>query len=254
MRTMAERPAEIDGPMIVLATGGDASAPVRLPSALPPGSIVVAADSGLDRLVAAGIEPHHLVGDLDSAHPELVARARADGTVVHEHPADKDATDLELAVEVAVELASASPERRSLLVVGAGGGRLDHLLADVAVLASVRTEDLEVTAHLGAATLTVVRPGRPRALHGRIGDQVSLLPVHGAASGVTTSGLRWALVDADLVAGTTRAISNELVVPDALVAIGEGVVVAVQPGTRAGRVDARTTPYDPTPRAPGGTP
>jgi thiamine pyrophosphokinase len=239
---------------IVLAIGGDASAPVRFPAELPPGSVVVAADSGLDRLSAAGLRADHLVGDLDSADPELVARARADGTLLHVHPADKDATDLELALDVVAGLCSGSDVPGRLLVVGGGGGRLDHLLADIALLASPRTVALDVTAHLGDATVTVVRPGRPRSLTGRVGEQVSLLPVHGAASGVTTSGLRWVLVDADLVAGTTRAVSNELLVPEARIAVGGGVVVAVQPGTLAHRIEPRTTPYDPTPRAPGGLP
>ncbi|MEZ5139087.1 MAG: hypothetical protein R2711_10090 [Acidimicrobiales bacterium] len=80
---------------------------------------------------------------------------------------------------------------------------------------------------------------------------MSLLPVHGPARGVTTTGVRWPLVGADLVAGTTRAMSNELVGPTATVALREGVLVALQPGLAAPAVPPRTTPYDPTPRAGG---
>lgn len=250
---MTDTAAVSPQPIILVAIGGDPGLPVHLPVDLPPGSVVVAADSGLDRLVAAGIAAQHVVGDLDSVDPAALAQAEASGAVVHRHPADKDATDLELALDLVGRTLAPGHGIAELLVVGSGGGRLDHLLADVAVLAGPALRSLDVTARLGAATLTVVRPGPGRSLHGRVGEQVSLLPVHGAAAGVTTSGLRWALVDADLVAGTTRAVSNELLGADAHVRLGAGVVVAVQPGTTAAPVPTRTTAYDPSPRAPEGT-
>ena len=62
-----------------------------------------------------------------------------------------------------------------------------------------------------------------------------------------TDGLRWALVDATLAAGTTRGVSNELAAATATVSVGDGVVAVLQPGTRA-EVVPRSTPYDPTPR------
>lgn len=247
------------GAAVVLVVGGEGDLPsIGDPAALA-GAVVVAADSGLHTATALGLAVDHLVGDLDSADPALVAEAERSGTTVHRHPADKDTTDSELAVDVVLrlvgDLASDGPAKGDdapeLLVLGRGGGRLDHLLADVLLLASPRLAVVEVTARLGPAALTVVRPGRPRVLAGSPGDQVSVLPVHGPARGVTTTGLRWALVDADLVTGTTRAVSNELDgIGAASVAVGEGIVVVVQPGTSSVGITPRTTPYDPTPRDP----
>ncbi|HRW37940.1 MAG: thiamine diphosphokinase [Acidimicrobiales bacterium] len=240
-----------DEPIVLLATGGAPDGPTALPPSLPAGSLVVAADAGLARLHDAGIEAHHLVGDLDSVRPELVADAIARGTTVHRHLPDKDATDLELALDLIVgELAPRAGLGR-LLVVGPGGGRLDHLLADLLALSAEPLADLEVTARLGAATVEVVRAGRPRAVTGAVGDALSLLPVHGPARGVTTTGVRWPLVDADLVAGTTRAMSNELTAPIAQIALHEGVLVSLRPGLTAPTVPPRATAYDPTPRAGG---
>jgi len=241
-------------PMILLVIGGDPALAVRLPHRVPPGSVVVAADSGLDQLVAAGIAAHHVVGDLDSVSAEALQAAVDAGAEVHRHPADKDATDIELALRLAVHHLAPAHGLRRLLVVGAGGGRLDHLLADVFVLTGPALAPLDVTARLGTATVTVVRPGAGRTIGGTPGEQVSILPAHGSAAGVTTTGLRWALLDADLVPGTTRAVSNELLGSSASVAIAAGVVAVVQPGTTAPPIDPRTTPYDPTPRDPGGTP
>lgn len=241
-----------DRPFILLAIGGDPGAPARLPHALPAGSVVVAADSGLDRLDAGIVAVDHVVGDLDSASPAALERAAQRGATIHRHPADKDATDIELAIDLIVRHVVPDTGLTRLLVVGAGGGRLDHLVADLLLLTSPLLRSLHVTAHLGDATVAVVRPGVVRTLTGMPGDQVSLLPLHGRARGVTTGGLRWPLVDADLVAGTTRALSNELTATTATVAIDEGVVAAIAPGTTRAGIEPRDTPYDPSPRAPRG--
>lgn len=245
---MTDAAAAPPQPIFLVAIGGDQAATARVPVPAP-GSIVVAADSGLDVLDAAGIVAHHVVGDLDSASPTALGRAKAAGAIVHRHEADKDATDLELALALVAEQLAPSAGLRRLVVVGPGGGRLDHLLGDLLLLASPLLDRLVVDAHVGPATVTIVRPGPARRLHGAVGEQVSLLPIGGRATGVTTEGLRWSLIAADLVAGTSRGMSNELRQPSATVRISSGVVAAIQPGTASPPIPNRTTSYDPTPRA-----
>jgi thiamine pyrophosphokinase len=237
--------------MILLAVGGDPAAPFRVPERLARGSVVVAADSGLDRLTGI-VRVDHVVGDLDSVSDAALRHARVGGAEVHRHPADKDATDIELAIDLVLREIVPATGLRSLLVVGPGGGRSDHLFADVLLLTAPTLAPLEVTARLGPATLTVVRPGTTRTITGAPHEQVSVLPVHGPADGVTTTALRWPLVDAHLAAGTTRAVSNELLSSTATVQVAGGVLAVIQPGTAAAAVDPRATPYDPTPRPPEG--
>ncbi len=196
----------------------------------------------------------HVVGDLDSVSDTALRHAQVGGAEIHRHPADKDATDIELAVDLVLGDLAAGTGPATLLVVGGGGGRLDHLLADLLVLTGPALAGLEVTAHLGAATITVVRAGHGRTLTGQVHEQVSLLPVHGPADGVSTEGLRWPLVDAHLAAGTTRAVSNELDATTASIRLTTGVLAVIQPGTVAAPIVPRSTPYDPTPRPHEGTP
>ncbi|MFN8018599.1 MAG: thiamine diphosphokinase [Acidimicrobiales bacterium] len=242
------------GPIILIAIGGAPGLAAPLPTVLPEGSVVVAADSGVAHAQQAGLHVDHLVGDLDSASPDAVARAEAAGTVVHRHHPDKDATDTELALDLAAHEVAPRTGIRELVVVGPGGGRLDHLVADVLGLASPGLEGFDVTARLGAATITIVRAGHGRDVHGEVGEQVSLLPVHGPAIGVTTVGLRWALEHADLRPGTTRGISNELVRARAHVVVRNGTLAVLQPGAPAPELAPRPTPYDPSPRIPEGGP
>jgi thiamine pyrophosphokinase len=82
----------------------------------------------------------------------------------------------------------------------------------------------------GASRVTVVRGGRgDHVLHGRRGDLVSLLPVHGPALGVTTVGLRYPLDGEDLGPSTSRGVSNEFETLVAAVALREGTLLAIQP-------------------------
>ena len=227
----------------VLLIGGDRSRPeadLWVPAA-GPADVVVAVDSGLHLAQRLAMRVDHVVGDMDSVDPVALTGAEAAGATLHVHQADKDATDLELALDLALSLWSGSGGGGAgaglvprLHVVGGGGGRLDHLLGDLLMLSAPRLVGWDVTARLGSATVAVARSGRSVTLAGMPGDQVSLLPMHGDALGVTTRGLRWPLLDGHLVAGTSRGVSNELVAEAASVVIDAGTLVVVQPGTRGG--------------------
>jgi thiamine pyrophosphokinase len=208
---------------IVLA-GGDLAEP-RLRSRLADHTVVIAADSGLHQAEPLGLHVDYVVGDFDSADPDAVERARAAGAIVERHPTEKDATDLELAFDVARDRGA-----QAITVVGGAGGRLDHFLANVAVLASVRFAELVVDAYVGAAYIAVLQGGRPaHSLTGPAGSLVTLLPAGGDAIGITTTGLQYPLRGATLRPGTSRGVSNVLIAPPASVELERGTLLMIQP-------------------------
>ncbi len=205
---------------IVFCAGGPARA--SLPD-VPNDALVIAANGGVAEAERLGFHVDLLVGDLDSADPAAVARVEAAGGSVQRHARDKDASDLELAMEAAIDA-----EVRRIVVVGGDGGRLDHLLGNAFLLASDRWADVAIEAVLGDARLWVVRG--ERTIDGEPGELVSLYAVGGPARGVTTVGLRWALTDGDLLPGSSLGLSNAFVAPSATVRVREGVVLAIRPG------------------------
>ena len=215
--------AELSSQTIVVVSGGEPLAATALAS-VPAGALVVAADSGVDHALTLGLAIHTAVGDFDSVTPAGLAAAEAAGAVIQRHATDKDATDLELALQTAVDLGAAR-----ILVLGGHGGRLDHLLANALLLASPRWSEVDVVAEMGPTRVTVVR--RAAELHGRPGDIVTLLPAHGSATGVSTEGLRYPLHDEDLPAATTRGVSNELLHATATIRLRAGTLLALQPAT-----------------------
>jgi len=196
--------------VLVVASGPDVPRDVVSPDAVA----VIAADGG----AAAGYVVDLAVGDFDSLPPELLGAMPR----VERHPPAKDATDLELALDAALRF---EPER--ILVVGSAGGRLDHLLGSLLLLAADAYAGVEVDAQLGRAAVHVVRG--ERRLRGRVGELVSLFALHGPATGVVTDGLAYPLRGETLPPGTSRGTSNVFVAEEALVSVGGGVVVALRP-------------------------
>lgn len=203
---------------ILVITGGDPVPPSAL-DGLSGVDIVVAADSGLDHAERLGIEPDVVVGDFDSVSADALDRFAGP---VERHPVAKDATDLELALQWAVHRA---PDR--IVVLGGHGGRLDHFLANALVLTTVPAHIL-VEWRAGPATIHVVRTAID--LVGEEGAKVSLVPVGGGVSGVSTEGLRWPLSDAALTSGSTLGVSNEFASSAARVEVAEGTLLVIVPG------------------------
>lgn len=210
----------------VVAVGGDVTtvlALARFAARLPDGpSRIIAADQGWALARRLDLAVDVLVGDFDSIAPDDLAAAEAAGVDVRRHRPDKDATDLDLALDLAV-----SGGAREVVVLDGGGPRMDHQVANLLVAArAARTAHVTIVTPDGV--VSVVTDGR--ALDGEPGDVVTLLPVFGRVEGVTTTGLLYPLSGESLVPGTSRGVSNELVAPRAHVTIDTGTLLAVQPG------------------------
>ncbi len=223
----------------VITVGGDVTTVLalarfaaHLPDPAADGEVrVVAADQGWALARRLDLDVDVLVGDLDSIDPADLDRADDDGIDVRRHPADKDATDLDLALDLAL-----AGGARRLVVLDGGGPRFDHQVANVLVAAGA-SRLAEVTMVTVDAVLTVVTEGR--ALDGEPGDLVTLLPLFGRVDGITTTGLLHPLSGDALVPGTSRGVSNELVAPQARVTVDAGTLLAIQPAPE------RLTPRSP---------
>lgn len=213
-------------PETVVVFAGGARPVSGLVASLPRGALVVGADRGAEHALALGMRVAVAVGDFDSISPVALAALERSGTRLERHPRAKDATDLELALDTALLLCP-----RRILVVGVAGGRLDHLLGLLLLLAAPAYAGAEVDAQLGRAAVHVVRG--ERLLTGRAGEIVSLLALHGPARGVVTEGLLYRLRGEVLEPGSSRGLSNSFTGTEARVSLESGVLVAVRP---AGRV------------------
>lgn len=186
--------------------------------------VVVAADGGARLADKLGLRIDQWVGDGDSLDTVSIERLRRTGIPVDLVSPAKDESDLELAVGRAAALGATD-----ITILGAlGGRRLDHTLANVALLGHPalmgRTARL-----LDAGTRVSLLAGPARAsFEGRPGDLVSLLPVSGDVSGITTDGLEYPLRDEPLAIGPARGLSNVRLGSTASVTVRSGRLLVVE--------------------------
>jgi thiamine pyrophosphokinase len=217
---------------VVVLASGDPLPGFLLPElarAIGLARLTVAADGGFQHAEHAGRQVDVIVGDLDSIDPAALDRAVASGAEILRHPRDKDATDLALALDLVVERWD-GPDAPEVLVVGGHGGRVDHLLANLLLIASERYATLRLSAWLGEDLVDVVRD--TTVIHGPVGSTVSLLAAHGPAHRVSTHGLLFPLSDATLDPGSSLGVSNEFANDHATITVGSGVLLAVRPDPR----------------------
>lgn len=205
----------------VIVADGDHSPADR--GVLVDAELIIAADGGAGWLDAQGIAPHLVVGDLDSADPALVDRLAAAGVAIERHPVDKDASDLELGIDAATKVGA-----DDIVVLGALGGALDHLLANVLLLGSADLAGRSIRLVHGSTSARLLTGPAEAQLDGPRGARVSLLALGPAANGVTTRGLRWALAADRLELGSSRGLANVIEAMPAAVSIVAGRLLVVE--------------------------
>lgn len=158
----------------VCFVGGAAIAEDAISAVFAHVAAFIAVDGGADHLLAASVTPAAVVGDLDS----LSDRARAIFADQLCHVAEQSTTDFEKAlVRVAAPV---------VLALGFTGGRIDHMLSVLNVMA--RFWDRAIVLVDPNDVCFVARSGRT-VFHADQGTRISLMPL-GAAT-VSVSGVVW---------------------------------------------------------------
>ncbi len=187
-------------------------------------ALIVAADGGARVAQHYGLAPQIVIGDLDSLSGDEQAALTAQ---IIRHPAEKDETDLELALLWAVEQGA-----DWLRVIGGTGGRIDQTMSNIYLLALPILESRDVKLVAGKQAIWLARPGATR-IAGAKGDTVSLIPLTGAARGVRTENLYYPLNDETLEFGPARGVSNVMTAAELVVTVGDGVLLVVHTLGRA---------------------
>lgn len=181
---------------------------------------VVAANGGSRHLHALGEAPDVLIGDMDSLNRDLVRWLEKTNCRVIASPAEKDETDLELALLYAAETYAAE-----MLLFGTLGGRLDQTLGNILLLTHPNLAHRPIKLLTERETAWLVR--EEGTINGQVGDTVSLIPLGGDVFVESTLGLKYPLQKETLSFGPARGISNTMIDREAAVRIRSGLLLCI---------------------------
>lgn len=171
------------------------------------GGTVICADGGYDHAKKIGIEPDVLIGDMDSI--------KSCGTDIKKivYPKRKDYTDSELVLEYAVKNGF-----DRLVLLGFIGTRIDHTVTNLELLCKYENiEAVMIDEHNEIRSLK-----KENILRGKKGDIVSIIPLGGDVSDVTTEGLEYPLEKETLFFSSGRGVSNVMTGSKCMISVGLG--------------------------------
>lgn len=205
---------------VVIVAGGELSEDcVHL---LDEGDFIIGADRGALFLVSHGITPDISVGDFDSVSPEDFKRIeQGSKEIISCDPFDKDLTDSEMALELALEK---QPE--SILITGVTGTRMDHTLASIQMM--TRALQRQVSCSVVDPHNYITLTGSQAVVLDRGYTYVSLLPLTFEVTGITLEGFLYPLENATLKLGQSLAVSNRLLSQSGIVTIESGLLLIIQ--------------------------
>ncbi|MEK7494988.1 MAG: thiamine diphosphokinase [Patescibacteria group bacterium] len=171
---------------------------------------LIAADGGIKHILKLGLTPNVIIGDFDSIPPSLMIKLtkickeqKFLFPTIIKYPTKKDKTDFELAIDYCLE-----KKFQKIIIFGVLGDRIDHMLANIFLLAKVQTENRMVKIKIIEGKKEIFILNKEVVINGQIDDEVSIISVSEQLEGVTTEGLYYRLIDDTLSFGSTRGISN----------------------------------------------
>lgn len=187
--------------LFLILLGGELTPTPRLARQIV-GARVIAADAGIAHAALLGVEPELWVGDFDSVPDELPERF--DAVPRLEFPPEKDKTDGELAVEMALERGATS-----LVLAGAfGGPRADHAFLHLTLAMRLAEAGARVRLTSGTQEGVPLLPGSAGFDYAG-GTLFSVLGFSDLA-GLSLAGAKWPLEDVEVPFGSSLTISNEV--------------------------------------------
>lgn len=204
----------------ILVSNGIAERPDLL--SLRDDDFIIAVDGGMRYLDALGLKPDLLMGDLDSIDSNLLKTLEEKQTEILRFKAQKDFTDLELALREAIARGF-----KEILIAFGLGGRLDHLLGNLGLFSLARNLSQDLKLYFDDGITRVFHVQEDFCLDLEPVDTVSLIPWRGDVLVRETHNLAYPLHNETLIFGSTRGNSNLALEKNIRVSVAKGELLLV---------------------------
>ncbi|MBM7659406.1 thiamine pyrophosphokinase [Bacillus mesophilus] len=186
--------------------------------------IWVGVDRGLFYILKQGIKASAGIGDFDSVSEEELQWMQEQCENFSIAPAEKDQTDLELALDWALE-----QKPKKIRIFGATGGRLDHALGSIQLLTKGFSQSVQMEMIDKQNIVSLLKPGTYQIQRNLSYTYISFLPLSREVKGLTLSrDFKYPLVNGDILWGTSLCVSNQLIAETGTFSFNHGIVIMVK--------------------------
>lgn len=185
---------------------------------------IIGVDRGVEFLYKYNIEPSYIVGDFDSLQEEIVDYYRYETKVpIREYNPVKDASDTEIAIRLGMTLGCSK-----LVILGATGGRIDHLWANV--------QTLMIPFKAGVEAVILDSQNRIRLIGGEThlkkeeayGKYFSVFPLGQEVHEFSITGAKYPLLEHTLTPYDSLCVSNQIAEDEAVIDFTIGTVILME--------------------------
>ena len=185
---------------------------------------IIAVDRGLEALYQLQMIPNHVVGDFDSVSPEILTFYKNQPRIIfHKFNAEKDNTDTDIALKLAIQLKSSK-----ITILGALGKRMDHALANIHILKDALEANIPCQIIDEHNQIYLINKEMTLEKDKVYGKYVSLIPLTSTVEGLTLTGFKYPLNEYTLPIGTSLGISNEIIEDRAYIKMKKGILIAIE--------------------------
>lgn len=181
---------------------------------------IICADGGTRHAINMRLVPHVIIGDMDSSAAGYVEYFRGKGVETVKYPTDKDKTDMHICVEFALAFSS------EIILLGATGSRIDHMLANISLLKLGLEKGIPITILDNRNSIMMIK----ESIHmrGEKSELFSLIPYTGRVEGICTRGAHYELQDAVMELGDPYGVSNYFEEETVEVSIKKGILLVIR--------------------------
>ena len=188
------------------------------------GQNIIAGDRGLEALYKLKIIPNHVVGDFDSVSAEILEFYKKQSQITfHTFNSEKDNTDTDIALQLAIGLKSSR-----ITIRGALGKRMDHALANIHILKDALEANIPCQIIDEHNRIYLINKEMTLEKDKVYGKYVSLIPLTSIVEGLTLTGFKYPLNHYTLPIGTSLGISNEMIEDIAHIEMKKGILIVIE--------------------------
>jgi len=200
---------------VLIIANGKLSNPGEYKDIVLQSHFIIACDGGYSHIRSLGITTlDAAIGDFDS-HFEKDIRAEK----VISFPKEKDKTDIELALEYAI-----NKEATAITILGGLGDRLDHSINLLYTISRFKEPAIKIIDEYNE--VFVIQKNR-NIIEGNIGQKISFIPMHIPIKHVESEGLHYPLYT-DWFNKGTLSISNEFIQKEAIVTLEDAKFIVIK--------------------------